>query len=127
MTTQLRADLHAALIAGLGPAYRVIGFPTSLDAVTKPTVAAWTTGLTRLPEAPVGHLAVTYTVQVLTGHQDPKRADDALDAALGDVLAVLWAAPQFLLESADRTVSEDNRFHSWTLTVRGGITINSED
>lgn len=119
----LREGLTTALTTGLGTGYKVIGYPAALDAVTGPTVSLWATNLEHLPAAPNGHYQVTYTVQLFTGHQDPARADDALDASLEDLLGVLWNLDDYLLERAERTVSEDNRIHSWTLTLTGGIKI----
>lgn len=119
----LRAGLTAALTTGLGTGYRVIGYPASLDAITKPTVALWATNLEHLAAAPNGYFQVTYTVQLFTGYQDPAKADEALDASLADLLAVLWNLPDYLLDRAERTVSQDDTIHSWTLTVHAGINI----
>ena len=121
--TALAAGLTSALETGLGAGYKVIGFPSTIDGITKPTVALWATKLQHLPAAPNGHFQVDFTVQLLTPHQDPAKADEALGSNLSDLLAVLWNLEGYLLDSAERTVSEDSKIHSWTLTVRGGITI----
>lgn len=119
----LRSALTDLLETGLGAGYKVIGYPATIDAITGPTVALWATDLKPLDAAPNGNYEVTYTAQLFTAHQDPARADDDLDESLTAVLAVLWAASAYLLTSAQRTVSEDAKIHSWTLTVTGGITI----
>lgn len=122
----LREGLTTALTNGLGTGFKVIGYPATLDGVSGPTVALWATEIRPLLAAPNGHYGVDYTIQVLTAHQDPARADDDLDASMAAVLAVLWNHPTYLLTQATRTVSEDNKIHSWTLTVSTGITITED-
>jgi len=119
--TALRAPLTEALTTGLAGRYDVVGYPTAR--YTRPTVAVWTTGITRLPAAPVGAYELTHTVLIITGQDTASGADAALEPALLDVLEVLWRAPQFLVDSATRTVSDDETTHSWTLTVRGVLKI----
>jgi len=118
----IRSDLADLLADGL-PGYRVIGYPGALDGVTRRTVALWADRITAMPEAPNGHYAVTYTVRVITPYTDPAQADDDLDEAMGDVLALLWDSSAYLLSEARREVVEDTSLHCWTLTVTGGITI----
>lgn len=121
----LRQDLADTLTAAL-PTYKVYGYPAVIDAITRPTVCLWTTGVQHLPEAPHSYLA-TYTLQVFTGHQDPERADAALDDSLTDLLAVLWDQPSYLLDRAERTISEDGKIHSWTLTINRVLQITPEE
>ena len=118
----LQGGLVTLLTEGL-PTVRVIGYPGSIDGITGPTVMAWATDLKHLEAAPNGHYQVDLTVLIYTAYQDPKRAEDDLSTSLTAVLGVLWDAPQYLLTGGQRTVSEDNKIHSWTLTVSGGITI----
>jgi len=118
----LQGGLVTLLTEGL-PTFKVIGYSGDLDGITGPTVMAWATDLKHLPAAPIGHYQVDLTVLIYTAHQDPRRAEDDLSASLDAVLGVLWNAPQYLLTGAQRTVSQDNTIHSWTLTVSGGITI----
>jgi len=118
----LQGGLVTLLTEGL-PTMRVLGYPGSIDGITGPTVMVWATDLKHLEAAPIGHYQVDLTVLIYTAHQDPQRAEDDLSTSLTAVLAVLWNAPQYLLVGAQRTVSQDNTIHSWTLTVSGGITI----
>ena len=121
MTTNLRAPLLAALSA-LPAGYKVIGSNTP-TAVTTPTIAVWATDLVPAQAAVSGRYKVSYILQLFTGHQDPAKADDALDASLGELLTVLWDSQQFVFETAQRTTSVDDTIHSWTITVSGGILI----
>ena len=118
----LQGGLVTLLTEGL-PTVRVIGYPGSIDGITGPTVMAWATDLKHLEAAPNGHYQVDLTVMLYTAHQDPQRAEDDLSASLEAVLGVLWQADSYLLTGAQRTVSEDNKIHSWTLTLSGGITL----
>ena len=118
----LQGGLVTLLTEGL-PTMRVLSYPGTVDGITGPTVMAWATDLKHLPAAPNGHFEVDLTVLIYTAYQDPKRAEDDLSTSLTAVLAVLWDAPQYLLTAGQRTVSQDNTIHSWTLTVSGGITI----
>lgn len=119
----LQQGLVDTLTAAL-PGVRVIGYPGTLDGISGPTVMTWTTDLEYLPEAPIGHFRVTHTVLVYAAFQDPERAEADLSATLQAVLEALWDHPSYLLSSAQRTVSEDNKIHSWTLTVSAGINIS---
>lgn len=122
MTTNLRAPLLAAL-AALPASWKVIGYPYSPSAITTPTIALWATDLVPAQAAVSGRYKVSYILQLFTGHQDPTKADDALDASLGELLTVLWDSQQFVFETAQRTTSVDDTIHSWTITVSGGILI----
>ena len=62
----------------------------------------------------------------MSGHQDPARADDDLDDALGDVLDVLWTTSGVLFESATRTSINNDTVQAWTLTVTAVITATQE-
>lgn len=119
----LQAALADLLTTGLGTGFKVAPYPGTVDGITGPTVMVWTTDLKHLPAAPNGHYQVDFTVLLCTSHQDPRRAEDDLSASLEAVLGVLWQADSYLLTGAQRTVSEDNKIHSWTLTLSGGITL----
>ena len=120
----LQGGLVTLLTEGL-PTVRVLGYPGSLDGITGPTVMAWATDLKYLEAAPIGHYQVDLTVLIYTAHQDPQRAEDDLSTSLDAVLGVLWDSTAYLLTGAQRTISQDNTIHSWTLTVSGGITITN--
>lgn len=124
--TNLRSGLRS-LLEGSLPGYKIIGYPFAPSVITEPTVALYATNLEHLAQAPNGHYSIEYKVEVFTSAQtDMSRVDDALDDALTDLLDALWDSDSYLLDTAVRTVSEDNKFHSWTLTVRGGLVISKE-
>jgi hypothetical protein len=123
---KLQSALAADLTEGLGSGFIVLDHPATLDAPTGPTVSVWAASLTPAPEAPAGRFLADFTVELLTRHEAPALAEDDLATSLMAVLAVLWARGDYLLTKADRTVSEDRRLHSWTLTVTGGLTITPE-
>lgn len=123
----LRDGLRTVLTEGL-PTYKVFDYDAPLDAIGKPTVCFWVSSLKPLASAPNGNYEVTYTVAVYTGHQDPVKAEAALDDHMEEVLAVLWDAPGFILSGAERASAKENTVHAWLLTLTGGITItHSED
>lgn len=124
--SHLAADLRDVLRAALPNTWRVGGFPTP-GRPDRPTVHAWTTELAHLEAAPHGHYVVTFSVAIYTPHQDPEKADDALDGQLQQVLDALWSIDDVVLDRAERTVTTDQTVHAWVLTVRRGITITQEE
>jgi hypothetical protein len=123
---KLQDDLAAVLVEGLPSSIRVIDYPAGIDAIQCPTVACWALDLTPAKAAPKGRYEVEFTLMLYTAYQDPERAEDDLAASLESLLDVLWDSERYLLTRATRTVSEDNKIHSWSLTVSGGITITEE-
>ena len=119
----LRQDIRAALVAGL-PDYAVIGTPTDLDGLARPTVAFYAADIT--PNGLPRQYAVTYTLEILTPMQDMARVDDALDAMLGAVLDVIWGIPNLTVARAERTTSFENSYHSWTLTLSRVLEITKD-
>lgn len=112
-----RTVLAAALTADL-PTFDVIGYPTTPDAVTRPTVLLWQSSVRRHPSAPdSGVFEVDIELWVLVGTEGVTRVDDALDDALDQVLGVLNARPDFLWESADRQTLAD-RYHGYKITAK---------
>jgi hypothetical protein len=125
----LRAQVVDPLKAAL-PAtkYKVDGYPGGVPARPgKRTVCVWTTDLKPLAAAP-SQYEVDLTVLVLTPHQDPTKADDDLDAALSDVLTVLWTdAPGVRFVSATRTSFNDDTVQAWNVSVATNIRTTTEE
>lgn len=124
----LRSQVVAPLKAGLPEAnYKVEGYPSSVPVrPTKRTVCVWTTDIRPLQQAP-SQYEVDCTVLVVTPHQDPAKADDDLDAALSDVLTILWTdAPGVRFVSATRTSFNDDTVQAWNVSVITNITTTEE-
>lgn len=125
----VRTDLAAALAAGLptttGPTgYRVIGYQRAPDRVDQRTVMVWQDTIT--PHG-IGSdlLIVSLTVWVLTPRLDPETADDDLDAALLDVLAVLHPLDAFTWGPAERGVFAETA-HGYKLTVTAATQVTPD-
>lgn len=110
-----RTDLAAALTTAL-PAFRVSGFNDQIDAVVRPTVMLWQSSLERLEQIGHDRLRVTLDLWVLTGREDPEKADDALDDAMELVVAALLPLTWVDWTNAERGVFLE-RFHGYKLTV----------
>lgn len=112
----LRTEVVAALRTAL-PAYRITGL-TTLDGVAKPTLLVWQESLTPT-ETFSPRVLARLAVWILVPQSDPGKADDALDAALEDVLGVVQPMDQIGWESAERGVL-DETWHGYKLTVVAG-------
>ena len=119
------ADVQAALKAALPTTWKVDGYVPIGARVDRLTVGVWTTEITHGEGALAGAYVVGYTVTLYTPHQDPAKADAALDPALEQLLEALWTIPDVVLDKGERQVSNDQTTHVWSLTVRQGITITS--
>lgn len=111
----IRTTLATALAAAL-PGYRVIGYSTSLDAVTRPTIMLWTSLIERFDAFGHDRLKVTVETWVVVGSEDPEKANDAADEALVDVLGVVQSIPLIEWTSAERGVLFDS-FHGYRITA----------
>ncbi|MGV8965338.1 MAG: hypothetical protein ACOH2F_03580 [Cellulomonas sp.] len=109
--TQLATELAAAL-----PTFRVMGFNDTLDAVTKPTVMVWQSSLARLDQINHDRLRVTLDLWVLTGRDNPEKADDDLDASLEEVIAALQPLAWVDWTNATRGIFLEH-FHGYNVTV----------
>lgn len=110
-----RTALAQALGAAL-PDYRVLGYTTDLDAVTRPTVMLWQALVERADEFGLGRLKVTLELWVLVGAEDPAKVDDALDDALDDVLDALQGVTWVDWTTCERGVLLE-RHHGYRITA----------
>lgn len=117
-----RQQLAATLATGLGKGWRVVGYPTELDAVTRPTVMVWTESLEPAEQIGRDRLRVTLSLWVLSSSQNPATADDDLDARLVDVIAVLHPLAWIAWTSAERGVLADT-YHGYRITATAGVQI----
>lgn len=124
--TRLATPLRQALRDALPASWKVGDFVPVGTRVDRTTVSVWSTTLGPLDAAPAGNYVLGLTVAILTPHQDPKQADDALDDALRQVLTALWRTPSVTLSTAERQASNDQTTHAWVLTVQAGMTITEE-
>lgn len=112
---------------GLDPSkYAVGGYPGVPTRPSKRTVSVWPVELSPLPQAPSQYRA-QLTVLVITPLQDPAKADDDLDEALGDVLDVMWATNGVLFDSATRTSFNEDTVQAWSLGFTVNIIATPED
>lgn len=102
------------LAAVLPAAYRIQPFPAEPDRVTDVTVMVWRENVTRGPVK--GARANEVAIWVLTGHEDPRNAEDALDTALDTVLAALDELDTSSWESAERAVYAE-KWHGYRVTI----------
>ncbi len=112
----LRRTLADALAAAL-PAYRVMGYATELDAVTRPTVLLWVSLIEPFETFGLDYLKVTFELWVVIGSQDPERANDDADDALTDVLTALQPLDYVDWTSAERGVLFDAH-HGYRITAQ---------
>lgn len=119
--------LTTVLTENLPETFTVKGYAAAIDVPGGPTVVLWPAGLTFHPEVPGQTYQVDFTIQVLTRYEDPELAEADLAESLSEVLGVLFEHDDYLVTKADRTVSEDNRIHSWTLTVTSGLELTAPE
>ena len=110
-----RTDLAEALQAAL-PSFRVMGFNDQLEAVARPTVMLWQSSVERFDQISQGHLKVTLNLWVLTGRENPEKADDQLDESFEAVIAALLPLQWLDWTTATRGIWQE-KFHGYNLTV----------
>ena len=71
--------------------WKIVASVRNLDKPTGIVAQIKHTGVTRMPEAPIGHLQHTVTLTVLTPHTDVEKAEDALDEAVTELLTLIDA------------------------------------
>lgn len=116
MSTPARKRLVAELTAALPAEYAVMGYPTGLDRVARPTVAVYQETVTKTDQFGASRLQVALAVWVLTGQEDPEQADDILDEALMAVLGALQPLAWIDWTTAERLVPEFVTAHGFKLT-----------
>lgn len=122
----LTESVRTALADGLVGDWLIIGHADIPDRIERRTVALWSSRITPL-EALASAYSLEQTIEVITPHQDIRQADDDLDAAVLDVLAVVWATPALMFVTAERTTNEAKTYHAWTITVRAVFTATPEE
>lgn len=120
-----RTDLADELAAALPARFVVKARTATPDKVDPGKLAVRVLPATYSNAPQVRGLLVTLTVWVVTGLQDPDRVDDALDAAVDDILAALLPLSWVQFESAERGVMDD-LFHGYRFTLTTYATITTE-
>jgi predicted RNase H-like nuclease len=98
------------------PTYRVTGYVDQPDAVTRPTVMLWQSAMERLEQIDLDRVRVTLELWILTGRENPERADDDLDDALEAVLVALQPLSWVAWTQAERGIYAEN-YHGYRLTA----------
>ncbi len=88
MAKSIRKQLEDALTPHL-PGYRVIPNSRNVDVPDARFVQISLMEIIKLPEAPAGAHLAQFTVTVVTPLTTPNKAEDDLDAAVGDLLHAL--------------------------------------
>lgn len=124
-----RTELVTALKANLPSTYRVIGMNPTIDGVPKPTVMVWQQALARPDDFGLQRVNVTFNIWVLVGQENSGNADNALDAALENLLNALQPIDWVEWTTAERNVfgnTEGKQFHGYFVTVEAVATIDTE-
>ena len=111
-----RTALAQALAAAL-PTYRVLGYGEIPDSVTRPTVVVWVEKIERAEQIALDRLVLTFQAWVLVGGDNPATVDDALEAALDDVIDAWQGVPWCAWTEATRGVLAD-KFPGYLITAR---------
>ena len=103
-----RAQLAAALKPLLPSQVKLIDIPRSLDGLeaNKPVVMLYRERLAKAPNA-IGDYLATFALWVITPGIDPKRAEDALDDILDDVILALDGITFVSWTTAERSTFGD--------------------
>ena len=120
----LRSELSTFLTEQLPDDWQIVGRTASLDGIRKTTLVLWATDVSPLDRP--GAYSASYNLEIVTPVQDPEHVDDALDEALGDVLAAVWDNPATLLQKAERVVWAD-AYQAWEVTLTLGFEIEAEE
>lgn len=116
----VRTEVAAFLTERL-PDYKVIPYGRVLDGVEDLAVMVEVTRYERQAQ----FWNATVTVWVVTGHQDPERAESALDDALLETLGALNDFPSVDV-SAERVVIQDS-FNAYQITLNVNVTFEQDE
>lgn len=111
----IRKQLHDALAPHL-PGVKLVPSSRALDTLDRKVVQISLMELSRLPEAPLGKHRATFTVTVVTPLTTPQRAEDELDALVGDLVQAIDGIDWLSWESARKVLYSD-RYLAYDVTV----------
>lgn len=119
-----RIVLAAILADTLGASRSVIPAAISPEQVIRPTVLVWQDTVSRgdVINAGVHRAEVRLTVWLLVGNEDPLRAEDELEALLGDVIDALASVHWCDWTTAERLIYADD-YHGYKLALTASATI----
>jgi hypothetical protein len=113
-----RAQLAAALKPLLPSQVKLVDVPRSLDGVeaNKPVVMLYREKLTKAPNA-IGDYLATFALWIITPGIDPKRAEDALDDILDDVILAIDAIDFIQWSTAERSTFGDSQAPAYRIDL----------
>lgn len=125
MAFNLRTPVADAFDERVPDNWVIVPSPVQLDGINKPTLQFFASDIARLPSAPVGTYAVTYTANLFS--PNVTNVDDSLDEMLNTFMEAIWDLDFLTFESAARTVINDNNLHTWAVTFQAAITVQEND
>ena len=96
------------------------------DQISRNVAISYTDRLARATQASLEVITETLTCLVLVRETRPDQIDDALDAAILEVVEAIEGQDALRWETADRTAIDD-KFEGWTLSITATYTITRED
>lgn len=122
MATSIRKQLADALAPHL-PGVRIIPNNRNVDVPDRPFTQISLMEIDRLPEAPIGAHRATFTVTVVTALTTPQKAEDDLDALVGDLVYAIDQIDWLDWEVAKKVVYGE-RHLAYDVTVHAVTTKN---
>jgi len=122
MTVSIRKQLQEALEPYL-PGFKVIPNSRNVDVPDRPFVQLTLMEIVKLPAAPLGRHEANFTVTVVTPLTTPNKAEDDLDAAVGDLVNAIDAIEWLDWETAKKVLYGD-RHLAYDVTVKAVTTKN---
>lgn len=98
------------------PGVKLVPSSRALDNLDRKVVQISLMEFSRLPEAPQGAHKATFTVTVVTPITTPQRAEDELDALVGDLVNAIDGIDWLSWESARKVIYND-RYLAYDVTV----------
>lgn len=87
------------------------------DVIDRETVIVKHSRVEKLPEAPIGHLRHEAILGVFVPNRDLARAENRLDEAVTELLAVIDGHPQINWSSAEKVVTPGNQYPGWEINL----------
>lgn len=115
MAASIRKQLADALAPHM-PGVRIIPNNRNVDVPDRPFAQITLSEIERLPQAPIGHHRAQFTVTVVTPLTTPQKAEDDLDALVGDLVHAIDQIDWLEWETAKKVIYGD-RHLAYDVTV----------